>query len=164
MAAEVSHAVSRSRRLAEQIERTVTGPMWHGPALAEVLADVTAEAAAARPIPGAHSIWELVLHVSAWAGIARARLEGKATMEPTTMEDWPTPSPPSIEAWRAAVDEMHERHRELAAAVAPLEDEALDVRMPGRSHTVWTMLHGVAEHGTYHGGQMLLLKRALARR
>ena len=30
--------------------------------------------AASRPIPGAHSIWELVLHVAGWADVARARL------------------------------------------------------------------------------------------
>src|SRR5262245_47111322 len=64
-------------RLAHHIKRTVTGPMWHGSALAEVLEGVTPEQATTRPIPGAHTIWELVAHVTAWAEIARARVHGE---------------------------------------------------------------------------------------
>ena len=62
--------------LANHIKRTVAGPMWHGPALDELLKDVTAELAASRPVEGVHSIWELVLHVAAWAEISEARLRG----------------------------------------------------------------------------------------
>src|SRR5438128_550031 len=62
--------MSRATTLGKQIERAMTGPMWHGPALAQVLETVTSEQAAARPIPGAHSIWEIVQHVTTelWVG------------------------------------------------------------------------------------------------
>src|SRR5437762_2336414 len=70
------HTMSRATRLANAIERTITGPMWHGPALAQVLEGVTHDGAAARPLPNAHSVWEIVLHVAVWADIARARLKG----------------------------------------------------------------------------------------
>ena len=63
--------MSRARHLGSSLERTVTGPMWHGPALAEVLDGVTAEQAAAHPVKGAHSIWEIVLHVIASAATSR---------------------------------------------------------------------------------------------
>jgi len=33
----------------------------------------------------------------------------------------------------------------------------------GLDYTVATLLRGVVEHGTYHGGQIALLKRALAK-
>lgn len=49
--------------LAQQLEQTVHGPMWHGSALGELLADVTAAEARAYPIAGAHSIAELVVRV-----------------------------------------------------------------------------------------------------
>jgi hypothetical protein len=52
-------------------------------------------------------------------------------------------------------------HRMLAADVRELKDETLDAMVPGLDHTVWILLHGVAEHGTYHAGQIALLKRAL---
>ena len=51
------------KRLEEQLRRAHEGEAWHGPSLLEALAGVSAEQAAARPIAGAHSIWELVLHL-----------------------------------------------------------------------------------------------------
>ena len=153
--------MSRGQRVAEAIERSVSGPMWHGPALADLVGDVTAEQAAARPVPGAHSIWELVLHVSSWTEIVRERLVGSAKSEPTPEEDWPPVRDQSAAAWRAAVERLKEAHRELAADVAQLDDSMLIGRVPGREHSVLAMIHGVVEHDAYHGGQIAILKRAL---
>ena len=80
--------MSRATRLADHIERTVTGPMWHGPALLEALKGVACDQALARPLPDAHTIWEVVLHVTAWCDIARQRLEGQATAIRRRW-DWP---------------------------------------------------------------------------
>ena len=49
-------------RLEEQLRRALDGEAWHGPSVLEVLAGVSAEQASSHPIPGSHSIWELVLH------------------------------------------------------------------------------------------------------
>ena len=137
--------------------------MWHGPSLADLLGDVPAVDAAAQPVQGAHSIWELVHHLTAWTEIARMRLAGEPTGEPTTEQDWPPVRDPSAEAWRSAVERLKESHRELAADVAALDDAVLIGRVPGRDHTVVAMLHGIVEHDAYHGGQIAILKRALER-
>ena len=147
--------------MADAIERSVSGPMWHGPALADVLDGVTAEQAAARPIPGAHTIWELVLHATAWTEIARERLAGSAKGEPTPEEDWPPVTDQSADAWRATVERLKEAHRELAAEVSGMDDSQLVGRVPGKDHSVLTMFHGIIEHDAYHGGQIAILKRAL---
>lgn len=139
----------------------MSGPMWHGPSLADVLGDVPAVDAAARPVPTAHSIWELVHHMSAWVAIVRQRLGPTATPEPTTDEDWPPVHDTSAEAWRTAVERLKDAHRELAADVTGLDDGALRERVAGRDYTVQVMLHGVIEHDAYHGGQIAVLKRAL---
>ncbi len=160
--------MSRPTRVARHIEHTVTGPMWHGPALAEVLEGVTADRARTRPVAGAHSIWELVLHITAWSDIARQRINGQATADPTPEQDWP-PVPVSgsdpgasdhASAWRLAVERLGESHRQLAADVRLLDDERLDAFVPGLDYSVSVMLRGVVEHGTYHGGQIALLKKA----
>jgi uncharacterized damage-inducible protein DinB len=156
--------MSRATRLANHIERTATGPMWHGPALLDVLAGVDEARARARPIAGAHSIWEIVLHVTAWADIARLRLKGESTGDPTPEQDWPAPeSDPdfgSDQAWRRAVERLKESHRQLASDVRQLDDAALDARVKGLEYPVGILLDGVVEHGTYHGGQIALLKKA----
>ena len=154
--------MSRATRLANHIERTVTGPMWHGPALLEVLDQVDAARARARPIAGAHSIWEIVLHVTAWAGIARQRIHGEFLGDPTPEQDWPEPGPDaaSDSAWAQAVERLKESHRQLAADVRLLDDAALDARVKNLEYPVGILLDGVVEHGTYHGGQIALLKKA----
>jgi uncharacterized damage-inducible protein DinB len=148
--------------LANHIKRTVTGPMWHGAALDALLQDVTHEQAAARPIAGAHTIWEIVLHVSAWAEIARARIHGERTADPTNAEDWPPVGATGIAEWQAALERLRQGHRALATDVRRLGEEAFDAKVPGVDYTVSNLLHGVIDHGTYHGGQIALLKRALA--
>ena len=153
--------MSRGQRIAQAIEHSVSGPMWHGPALADLLEDVSAEQAAARPIKGAHSIWELVLHITAWTEIARERLAGSAKADPTPDEDWPPVRDSSPEAWRAARERLKAAHRELAAEVAELDDAVLISRLPGKDHTALVMYHGIIEHDAYHGGQIAILKKAL---
>ena len=152
--------MSQATRLANHIERTLTGPMWHGPALAEVLDGVTADQAAARPIAGAHSIWEMVLHAAVWAEIARARVKGERLGDPTTEEDWPAPETASADTWQRARDRLAESHRMLAADVRPLTDEALKEKVKSLDYTVSVLLHGVVEHSTYHGGQIMMLRKA----
>lgn len=138
--------------------------MWHGPALTDLIGDVSAEQAADHPIGGAHSIWELVLHMTAWTEIVRQRLGSTTfTGEPTAEQDWPPVQDTSSEAWRSAVERMKEGHRELAADVALLDDSRLIGRVPGREHSVLAMIHGIVEHDAYHGGQIAILKRALQR-
>lgn len=157
--------MSRASRLADHIERTVTGPMWHGPALADVLAGVDAARARARPIAGTHGIWELVLHVAAWADIARQRIHGEHLGDPTPEQDWP-PVPGSDllsrsdPDWAQAVGRLTESHRRLAADVRLLDDAALDANVKTLDYPVGILLDGVVEHGTYHGGQIALLKKA----
>jgi uncharacterized damage-inducible protein DinB len=152
--------MSHAKNLAKHIEHTVTGPMWHGPALAQVLQAVTHDRAALHPIPGAHSIWEIVAHVAVWAEIARARLKGESTGDPTPEQDWPAVASASLDDWRIAVERLGFSHRVLAADVREMDDQHLDATVPGLDYSVSVLLHGVVEHGTYHGGQIALLTRA----
>ena len=153
--------MTRVEQLARHIERTISGPMWHGPVLDQAVGGVTAEQAAAHPIAGAHSIWEIVLHVAAWAEISRARLDGRAMADPPADVDWPPVRDTSAAEWDAARDRLRENYRDLATRVRHLGEETLDQRIEGLEYSPWIMLQGVVEHGTYHGGQIMLLRRAV---
>jgi len=52
----------------------------------------------------------------------------------------------------------------LSADVRDLSDEALDAKVGELGYNVDVLLHGVVEHGTYHGGQIALLRKAIANR
>lgn len=138
--------------------------MWHGPALSEVLKGISPVAANTRPVASAHSIWEITLHIASWAEIARTRLGPQITRDPPPSKNWPPVPSPSPAVWRQAVERVESSYNDLAMQVEVLEPEALEATVPGRDYTVVAMLRGVIEHGTYHGGQIAILKKALARR
>ena len=134
--------------------------MWHGPALAELLEDVTAEEARAHPIAGGHSIAELVAHLSAWCRIASRRLDGFAGAA-TDAEDWPSADASSDARWRAMVSKLGESYADIAARTKALTEPAMMATLPGRTHSAADMLVGLIAHGAYHGGQIALLKKML---
>jgi uncharacterized damage-inducible protein DinB len=153
--------MSDVRRLSNFISRTVSGPMWHGPALSELLTDVSAFNAASHPIPNAHSIWELVLHMASWAEIAHARLAPVPPPDPTPAQDWPAVTSHSKADWQEAVNRLYRAYRVLAEDAAEMELEHLQRMLPNQDHSAQEMLHGIIEHGAYHAGQIAVLKRAL---
>jgi hypothetical protein len=69
-------------RLNAQLGKALEGDAWHGPSVIETLEGVTVEQAAAHPIAGAHSIWELVLHLCGTYDLVLRRLE-RITVECT---------------------------------------------------------------------------------
>ena len=154
--------MSETTRIADQLSRAFDGEAWHGDSLVEILQGVTAARAAARPIAGAHTIWELVLHVAAWDEAVLRRLGG-AAVELSDAENFPPVKDTSEGAWRAALARVRRGHEQLVAAVASLPDSRLDDMVPGKEgahYTFYYMIHGVVQHELYHAGQIALLKKA----
>jgi uncharacterized damage-inducible protein DinB len=152
---------SELRRIGDQLKRALEGDAWHGPAVLETLQGVTAAQAYAHPIAGAHSIWEVVLHLSATYGIVLRRLHGDgAPIRPA--EDWPL-APPATEAnWQEAVGALRRVNAELRDAVRAFPAARLDQPLvPDPPYTAYTQFIGITQHDLYHAGQISLLKRAL---
>jgi len=147
-------------RLLDQLNRTFGGPAWHGPAFRELLDGVSDEHARQHPIEGLHSILELVVHVRAAMDLVSERLAGNPK-ELTTEEDW---SDVSRMAFDAAVEELERAQSRLCDAVARLRPDDLDKVVPGKSYTIYVMVHGAMQHTTYHAGQVAVLKKARASR
>lgn len=147
--------------LADDLRRIVEGEAWHGPALGELLRDVDAVQASARPVASAHSIWEIVLHVAAWQEVARKRMQGEMVTV-SRVDDWPSPpAAADAAAWAEAVEGVRRGAARLGAELRSLPAARLDETVRGTDHTVRQMVRGVVEHGAYHAGQVALLKRAL---
>ncbi len=150
---------TESALIADQLRRAFEGPAWHGPALLELLQDVNAATAAAKPLPRVHSIWELVLHIAAWDGAACRRLGGEK-IQLTGAANFPIAPNPSAAAWRKAIAGAKRTHDLLVITVANLPESRLRERVPGKRYDFYFMLHGVAQHELYHAGQIAILKKA----
>jgi DinB superfamily len=148
--------------IGEQLRRAFEGDAWHGPALLELLRDVDATTAAHQPLPDVHSIWELVLHVSAWDDAAYRRLGGEKA-QLTGTANFPTIPKPTQIAWREAIADAKRTHDLLVKTVSALPEARLRERVPGKRYDFYFMLHGVAQHALYHAGQIAILKKASLR-
>lgn len=149
-------------RLDEQLRRALEGEAWHGPSVLEALEGVSAEQAIGRPIPKAHSIWELVLHIGSDYALVLRRLAGDGRPI-TAEEDWPSCPPATAENWQQAVEELGRLNQQLRQAVRAFPPERLDKPLiPEIAYTAYDQFIGVTQHNLYHAGQMVLLRRALA--
>lgn len=145
-------------RIRDQMRRVVEGEAWHGPGVLDLVKDVPTEAAAAHPLPGAHSIWEILLHIASTQELVQRRLDGDATPL-TPEENWPAVMDPSPAAWNAARDAFREGYRRMAASLETIDEAHLDDPvLPGYS-SLYVTLHGLVQHHLYHGGQIGILRR-----
>jgi len=149
--------MSETTLLADQIRRSYAGPAWHGPALLDVLAGVTA-AIAGRRLAGSHTIWEIVLHVSVWQQAATRALAGEPMPPDDFADDWRPPRTTDKE-WTEDLADLERSSRDLVCAVAAMNESRLRDTVPGREYTFHFLLHGVPQHNTYHAGQISLLKK-----
>jgi uncharacterized damage-inducible protein DinB len=152
--------MSEIKRLNDQLKRAFEGKAWHGPSVSEVLAGVTAEQAAAHPIAGVHSIWELTLHIATWERTGRRRLQESDPIDVSDEEDWPAVGDTSEEAWKTTLEELRRNHEALRAAIRAFDETRLDEIVPGTQYSMYFLLHGVIQHDLYHAGQIALLKKA----
>ena len=146
-----------SRRIADQLRRSLQGVAWHGPSLLEILDDVSADEAAARPLPAAHSIGEIVAHVTAWLGAAERGLDDKVVSLQGDA-DWPVPGD-----WDASLQSLRQAIASLSARIEAMSDDDLrqKVRSSDNEYSRYFLLHGVTQHNLYHAGQLALLKKAV---
>ncbi len=50
----------------------------------------------------------------------------------------------------------------LAGAIEGFADARLEEVVPGREYDFYYLFHGIVQHSLYHGGQIAMLKRAVA--
>jgi len=147
---------SERDQIVDQLRRVYEGPAWLGPSLKALLADVNETRARERTVAGAHTIWELVLHLAAWLRIARERLTATKTRDANDAENWPEMKG----TWQEALTSLEQEERALEHAVRAFpEDRLQDTAPASEPQTYYVLLHGSIQHAAYHAGQIALLKK-----
>jgi uncharacterized damage-inducible protein DinB len=133
---------------------------WHGTNLRGALRGVPLDQASWRPRPGAHNIWELLVHAAYWKYAAWRRLTGskRGSFPLKGSNFFVRPEARTARAWRQDLRVLESAHRQLRGAVDALSPGDLDVRVGG-TLTRLTLVTGVAAHDLYHAGQIQLLKK-----
>jgi uncharacterized damage-inducible protein DinB len=162
-----TNAMREIERIVEQLQRVYDGDAWYGPSVRASLEGVDAADAIARPIPSAHTICEIVLHVTAWTHEVARRLRTGVAQDPEP-GDWPVRTVATDREWQAVLTALEAAQTELMRSAAACDDARLNEKIGdvrdralGSGVSVYVTLHGLAQHHAYHAGQIALLKRAL---
>ena len=145
-------------RILKHYDGVLSGDAWHGDPVWKVLEDIPAAAAAARPLTTAHSIWEIVAHMTFWEAVVIQRLHGQRAGLVEELNFPATPAP-NEENWRKTLDEFRGSNRRFREALSKLDPTKLEQLTAAGKRTYYDEAHGIIEHHVYHLGQIALLKK-----
>lgn len=146
--------MSEIERITRLLKQTFEGKPYYGPSVLGALENVTAEVAAKKPLWSAHTIWDIVAHLTAELIYAREVVEAIAGPYGDT---WPAITNTSEEAWEQAISDLKKANRALVRVVKKLDDDVLDQKPVRVRGPYYIMLHGTMQHNIYHAGQISLL-------
>jgi len=152
-------------KLITELKKAFNGDAWHGSNLMQQLNLVNPVNAFYHFIPNAHSIAELVLHITAWTDEVNSRLLGAVAKEPVA-GDWPTPQAETIKEWEKIVFNCKTSNEELIRVCESLSSTSWQAEVKddrdgemGTGVTYAALINGLIQHHAYHAGQIgLLLK------
>lgn len=158
--------MSLRQTLSHRLRETWNGNPWYGDSSARILGGISSADAVRRLAPGTHTIWEIVLHMTAWTETVAARVRGRGARAPER-GDWPAQPDASPAAWAAAVEALAAAREDLLRAIDEAHEEDLHVHVRNHSPPFADTgvsragtVAGLIEHDAYHLGQIALLKRA----
>lgn len=148
--------------LREHLIKLLTGGEAHAD-FNDTIKDFPADLRGKTPEGAEHSAWELLEHlrIAQWDILDFSRNPAYKTME-WPKDYWPeTAAPPDADAWDKSVNGFRE---DLKAMCALVEDPETDLfaKIPhGDGQTILREALVLADHNSYHLGQIVLLRRLL---
>lgn len=130
---------------------------------ADAVKDFPVDRAGIRPEGSPHSAWELLEHLR----IAQADIvlfsHSKDYVEPKWPDDYwpPSPAPKNKREWEASVEAVR---TDLAQFIEMLKDERRNLFEPfpwGDGQTLLREALLIADHNSYHIGQLMLIRRMI---
>jgi uncharacterized damage-inducible protein DinB len=142
-------------RIVRMLEKTFEKQPWYGPSMNEVLSKIDAQIVNNHQCR-AHSIIELVLHMTSWRTFATKRMEGDNNFEVSDDLNFPKPG-----SWDDAIKGLRTSQTALLDAMKNFPESRLGEIVPSKVHkyTYYTLLHGIIQHDIYHLGQIAILRK-----
>jgi uncharacterized damage-inducible protein DinB len=148
------------QKIADAYRAVTIKGAWYGPTVAELVAKIPPEMATTPPVPGAHSISELLQHLLLWNERIRNTSESHPMPRWEAEKEWAEPPIPwkeLVARWNKSRDLLEERIRNFPAG-------DLAKQVPGRNYPYETMFHGILQHAIYHSGQIAMVLSMLQSR
>ena len=155
----------RIDRYIDTLKRLFEGNNWLDESFTKKLKDVDEQHAFAVPVPGFHSIAEIVWHCIYWKRVVIKHLEGDHDYKKKTVKQQNFLPAEELKAkgWTFLRDELFNTQTELLTLLGSLTDYSLDQEYhPGYTHEF--LLEGIVQHDAYHLGQIGLVNKLIVKR
>ena len=150
----------QTERIANSYRAATVKGAWYGPSLAELLAQISPELAMRPPLPGSHSISELLQHLLLWNERIRNTSDTNSLPRWQPEKEWAEPPIP----WNELVSRWSQSRELLEEKIRNFRIEDLAKQVPGRNYRYEIMFHGIVEHVIYHSGQIAMVLSMLRSR
>ena len=127
------------------------------------VADFPVPLRGAKPAGAPHSAWELLEHMRIAQEDMLDFSRNPNYREKTFPDDyWPiTEAPPSEDAWLASVARFQNDLQEMRDLIADTKHDLLAALPHGKGQTLLREALQVADHSSYHLGQLMFLRKML---
>lgn len=145
--------MSRVETLVKELRDAYQGRPWYGDPLRKTLAGISEREANEKPLDRAHSIAELVGHITTWIEVVHRRIDGEVVRVTSAMNF------AHSSRWKEQLQRLDTAHAALVERISAMSDADLDKKVAGKGHDAEFAVRGVVQHCIYHQGQIALLKR-----
>ena len=139
-------------------DETYNGPAWSGPAVKEVLKEVSHEDAL-KKIGESHNIAEIVFHMIAWRNFLINKLKGEESYDVLDEENFQKIDTISENEWTKLKDRLETSQKIMQELLSKTDDNLLSKKVALRKYTYYILMHGVIQHDLYHLGQIVLIEK-----
>lgn len=145
--------MNRVEALVKELRDAYQGRPWYGDSLRKTLAGISESDANEKPLDHAHSIAELVGHITTWIEVVHRRIDGEVVRVTSAMNF------AHSSKWKEQLQRLGTAHAALVERVSSMSETDLDKKVAGKGHTAEFALRGVVQHSIYHQGQIALLRK-----
>ena len=149
--------------LYQEYQKAFEGAPWHGQSSLEIIRGSDPEKVFVHWIPNAHSIAEIVSHLTVWTEEALERLNGQEAKNPER-GDWPGVE--NGDDWASMIKEFEVAHRKLLERLQGFSSDDWEIMVidhrddsAGTSTSNAELVNGIIQHLGYHSGQISLLQK-----
>jgi uncharacterized damage-inducible protein DinB len=153
---------SRIQQHIEQLQRVYQGANWVEEDYQKKLNNLPQDEAFTQPVPGVHSVAELVWHCAYWRRVNVQRLLGNNAYRDQTFQQLNFLPLEELrqKGWAQLLQELKDSQKEILDLLKDKTDDFLEnTYKPG--HTFDFLIEGTVQHDYYHLGQIGLVLRIL---
>lgn len=154
-----------NEKLAKELSDVLSGRPWYGNSVYTIISGISFEGAFERPVPGRHTVAEILLHMITWTEEVISRMQGNIAGLPAS-GNWPDTGSPEGEKLQRWVNDLKLLNTGLTGIIQnfPAEkwNEFANDQREGAAEkgvTYELLIRGFIQHQVYHAGQISLLNK-----